>query len=63
MWVMATGWKWKAIKLFDLSIQNEFKIEFDLKLIFINRFLTLKDSERFQILFSLIVEKLIKLEI
>jgi pentatricopeptide repeat protein len=49
--------KEKAIKLFDLLIQNEFEIEFDLKLIFINRFLTLKDSERFQILFSLIVEK------
>jgi pentatricopeptide repeat protein len=49
--------KEKAIKLFDLLIQNEFEIEFDLKLIFMNRFLTLKDSERFQILFSLIVEK------
>jgi pentatricopeptide repeat protein len=46
-----------VLKLFDLLIQNEYKFEYDLKLIFMNRFLTLKDSERFQILFSFIVEK------
>eukprot|EP01080_Neovahlkampfia_damariscottae_P000078 gene78-4327_t len=49
--------KEKSLHLFDVLIENDYEIEFDIKMKFIDELLKLKDIERFESIFSLILDK------